>query len=468
VLTGPLIAYESLPPAARSHARPVAVRPAGRLVDPLDRRILALAVPALAALLVEPLYNLTDSAIVGHLGRTPLGGLAVAGAFLNIVGWTSAFVEMATVSLVAFRRGAGDDAGAGRAVGAAYVVSLALGVAAALVVGLIAPFAVGALGAHGLVAHDAVTYLRISAVGLVPLLVSLAGNGHLVGLADTRRPFVIALAANVVNVVLEVLLVYVAHAGIAGSAWGTVAAQFVSAALFVIASRRAKVRPSRPVGADLRRLARDGGRLTVRTAALGFALLASTAIAARLGTAQLAGHQIALQVWLLLALTLDALAVPAQVYVGDALGRDDLPHAVEVGRRVLRMGVVGGVAVGALTVAFAWLLPAVFSNDAGVQRQATLALVVCGTLQPAAALAFVLDGLVLGASGYRALQWTMVGALGAFAPLAVLTLARHSTGLAGVWLAIACWLVFRAVALGWWWRRRTHRPPAVAPSATAA
>jgi putative MATE family efflux protein len=444
------------------------VGPAGKLLDPLDRRILALAVPALAALLVEPLYNLTDSAIVGHLGRAPLGGLAVAAALLNIVGWTSAFVEMATVSLVAFRRGAGDDAGAGRAIGAAYLVSAVLGVVAALLVGLLAPVVAGAFGAHGVVARDAVVYLRISAIGMVPLLVSLAGNGHLVGLADTKRPFLVALVANAVNVVLEVVLVYGAHAGIAGSAWGTVAAQFVSAALFLRAARKAEVGPARPGTVDLRRLAGDGLPLTVRTAALGLALLASTAIAARLGTAQLAGHQIALQVWLFLSLTLDALAVPAQVYVGDALGRDDLPHAAQVGRRVLRMGLVGGVAAGALTMASAWALPAVFSGDGGVRRQATLALLICGAQQPAAALAFVLDGLVLGAAGYRALQWTMLGALAAFAPLAAVTLAHHAIGLAGVWLAIACWLVFRVASLGRWWRDRAHRLPAPALAATRA
>lgn len=429
-----------------------------RPLDALDRRILALAAPALAALLVEPLYNLTDSAIVGHLGRTPLGGLAVAAALLNIVGWTSAFVETVTVSLVSFRRGAGDYAGASRVVGAAYVMSAGIGLAAAAAVALFAPFAATVFGAHGQVAHAAVTYLRIAAVGLVPLLLSLAGNGHLVGLADTRRPFLIALAANAVNVVLEVVLVYVVHAGIAGSAWGTVAAQFVSAGLYLLASRRAALTPARPSRDEVVRLGRDGARLTVRTVALGLALLASTAIAARLGTAQLAGHQIALQVWLLLALTLDALAVPAQVYVGEALGGDDPGHAVEVGRRVLRMGLAGGLAVGALTVSTAWVLPAVFSGDAGVHRQATMALIVCGLVQPAAALAFVLDGLVLGASGYRVLQWTMIGALAAFAPLAGLTLAHHAAGLVALWSGIGCWLAFRAAVLGRWWRRRLHRP----------
>src|SRR3954468_24920597 len=80
---------------------------AGGRLTTLDRRIIALAVPALGALIVEPLYTLTDTAIVGHLGRAQLGGLALATTVLNLIGWTAAFLEMATVSQVAFRRGRG-------------------------------------------------------------------------------------------------------------------------------------------------------------------------------------------------------------------------------------------------------------------------------------------------------------------------------------------------------------------------
>lgn len=436
--------------------------------DALDRRILALALPALGALLVEPIYNLTDSAIIGHLGARPLAALALAGGALAIIGWTAGFLEMATVSMVAYRRGAGDDDGASRAVGAAYLVSLALGVVVAGALALLAPVIVAALGGRGVVASEAVTYLRISAIGLVPLLVSLAGNGHLVGLKDTRTPLYLALAANVANVALEVVLVYVAHLGIAGSAWGTVVAQLLSAVLFLAASRRAAVAPARPRIGELKRLALDGVRLTIRTVALGFALLAATAIAARIGTTVLAGHQIALQIWTLLSLSLDALAAPAQVYVGEALGQGDIDGAREVGRRTLRLGLVAGLVAGMLVVAVAWVLPAVFSPDAGVQHEATLALLVCGALEPAAALAFVLDGLLLGASCYRTLQRAMVAALVAFAPFAVATALDHRLGIVGVWLALLCWLTSRAVLLGWRWRSGDWAETAVGAHSTSA
>jgi putative MATE family efflux protein len=433
-----------------------------RRFDPLDRRIIALAVPALGALVIEPLYNLTDSGIVGHLGKIPLGGLAVATAGLNVLGWTAAFLEMATVSVVAFRRSAGDDNGAGRAAGAAYLLSGLVGLGTTALIEIVAPWIAELLGghAHGAVITDAVVYLRIAAIGMPPLFVSLAGNGHLTGLADTRRPLAIALVSNVVNVVLEIVLVYVVHLGIAGSAWGTVAAQCVNAGLFVAVSCRAPVPPRRPRRAEVQQLVGDAVPLTIRTIALGGALLATTAIAARLGTSPLGGHQIAMQVWGMLALTLDSLAVPGQVYVSEALGVADLARARQVGRRVMRMGVFVGVVVGALTIATASVLPKVFSPNESVQHQATLALVVCGLQQPVAAGAFILDGLVLGASEYATMRRAMLLALLAFAPLAGLTLAFHSIGILGIWFAMLCWLGARTLLLGRKWRSLVRAIPA--------
>jgi putative MATE family efflux protein len=423
-------------------------------LSPLDRRIIALAVPALGALIVEPLYTITDTAIVGHLGRAPLGGLALASSVLNLIGWTAAFLEMATTSQVAFRRGRGDADGASEAATAAYLAALALGILVALLVAFAGPPIAHALGGHGAIQHNATTYLHISALGMPFLLLTLAGTGHLTGHEDTRTPLRIVLVANVVNVVLEVVLVYVAHTGVAGSAWGTVIAQVVAATLFVVASRRRITNIRRPARREFTLLVRSGFALVVRTIALGAALTAATAVAAQVGSATLGGHQIALQVWLLLALTLDALAVPAQVYVGSALGAGRVDEAVEIGARCLRLGLIASAAAALVTIALSPAIPFVFSSDGAVRHVATIALILCGVLQPFAALAFVYDGLLLGAGDFATLRRAMLLALLAFAPLAVVTLLHHGLGITGIWLALTCWLAARTFLLGRRWRSR--------------
>ena len=419
----------------------------------LDRRIAALALPALGSIAAEPAYSLADTAIVGHLGRVPLDSLAIATTALTMTAWVAIFLTTATTSAVAGLAAGRATDRAARSAGAAYLVAALGGTAVAVAMIVAAPWIAALLGAHGLVFSGSVGYLRASAAGLPFLYLSFAGSGHLIGLADTRTPLVIAVTANVLNVALEIFLVYGVHLGLLGSAWGTITAQVAAAALYAAASWwRARVRPRRPGRAEITALLRDGHQLSVRTIALGVVPLTTTAIAARLGPVALGGQQIAMRVWYLLALLPDALAVPAQVYVSSCLGTGDQAGAHRVGRRSLRLGLVAGIGLGVVTAALAFWVPALFTSDEAVQQAAVVALLVAALTQPMAALAFVLDGLILGLSDYVAMRRAMILAIVAYVPMAALVLRFHGLGLPGIWVALGLWLAARAVLLDRRWR----------------
>jgi Na+-driven multidrug efflux pump len=198
----------------------------------------------------------------------------------------------------------------------------------------------------------------------------------------------------------------------------------------------------------------------VRTIALGVVPLTTTAIAARLGPVALGGQQIAMRVWYLLALLLDALAVPAQVYVSSSLGAGDPDGAHRVGRRCLRLGLIAGIGLGVVTAGLAFWVPALFTADTAVRHAATVALLVAALTQPMAALAFVLDGLILGLSDYVAMRRAMILAIAAYVPVAALVLVFHSLGLAGIWVALGLWLAARAALLGRRWQAQFGLPAA--------
>jgi putative MATE family efflux protein len=420
----------------------------------LDRRIAKLAIPALGSIAAEPLYNLADTAIVGHLGRSPLDALAIAASVLSVVAWLAIFLSTATTTEVAKNTASGAHQAAARAVGAAYAVAAGWGAVTAVLLVLLAPYATWLLGARGGVGGigpAATEYVRISALGLPFLYLSFAGNGHLTGQQDTRTPLRIAVGANVINVALEALLVFGLHTGLAGSAWGTVTAQVVAAAAYARASRRSVLTPAAPTRADLRALLRDGHRLSVRTIALGVVPLAVTAVAARLGPVPLAGQQVAYRIWYLLSLSLDALAVPAQVYVSAALGTGDRAAARVAARRTLVLGLAAGVALAVVTAALAFCAPQAFTADPAVRHDAVIALLCAALTQPLAALAFVYDGVILGLGDYTAMRRAMVVAIFAFAPLALLVLRFHWLGLPAVWGALGCWMAARSVLLGRRW-----------------
>ncbi len=442
------------PGAGRRGAASNGVRPRREL----DRRIAALALPALGSIAAEPAYSLADTAIVGHLGRAQLGALAIATAALTMTAWVAIFLTTATTSAVAGLAAGRATDRAARSAGAAYLVAAAGGAVVAVAVVVVAPWVAALLGARQDVLSGSVGYLRASAAGIPFLYLSYAGNGHLVGLADARTPLRIAVIANVLNAALEVFLVYGVHLGLLGSAWGTVTAQVAAAALYGAASRRAEVRPRRPGRAEVTALLRDGHRLSVRTIALGVVPLTTTAIAARLGPVALGGQQVAMRVWYLLALLLDALAVPAQVYVSSSVGAADVDAAHRVGRRTLRLGLIAGVGLGVVTAALAFWVPALFSSDTAVRHAAAVALLFAALTQPMAALAFVLDGLILGLSDYVAMRRAMILAIAAYVPVAALVLRFHRLGLPGVWVALGLWLGARAVLLGRRWHAQFSQP----------
>jgi Na+-driven multidrug efflux pump len=197
--------------------------------------------------------------------------------------------------------------------------------------------------------------------------------------------------------------------------------------------------------AEARRLLAIGRHLVVRTAALLGALALATAAAGRVGTAALGGHQIAQQTFVLLALVVDALAVAAQALIGTAAGAGDQAAADEDTGRLLRLGVVVGVGLSVVVVAGAPVLPHVFSSDARVIHQATIALVALGVMQVPGAITFVLDGVLMGRSDFAFVKWVTLGALVAYAPVAGAVFVRPDLGIGVVWGGLVVWMVVRAV-----------------------
>ena len=421
-----------------------------RLRSPYDREILRLAVPALGALIAEPLYVLADTAIVGHLGTRQLAGLAVAGIVLTAAFAIFNFLAYSTTGAVARRLGAGHRAEATSIGVDAGWLALGLGVGLMVLGLLLAPRLVDAMGASAGARPFAITYLRISAIGAPLYLLSLAGAGFLRGMQDTRTTLVIAVGANVVNLALEVVLVYGLHTGIAGSAWGTVIAQLCAALAYLGIVRRFARETGAPLTPDpagVKTVAVIGGPLIVRTGSLLAVSLTVTALAARIDDVAVSAHQIAFQVNLLLALMLDAIAIAAQAMVGRYLGAREPDVARAASNRMIELGVLAGVAIGLVVAATAPWFPDLFTNDPSVTHLAAQVLVIVAVMQPLAAVVFVLDGVLIGAGDQRYLAIAMlVASFGVFAPIAAVV-ALSGGGLLALWGAIAAWIVARAVGM---------------------
>jgi putative MATE family efflux protein len=414
-----------------------------RLRSPHDREILRLAAPAFGALAAGPLYMLVDTAIVGHLGTRQLAALALAGAIVSAITQLSDFLSYTTTAQVARLRGAGREREAGGMAAQALWLSLGTGVAIAGVLAVLAgPLADGLNGSAADVAALTARYVALSAIGLPGMLVALAGEGFLRGVSDLSTPLRILVACNVANVALELVLVYGLGLGLDGSALGTVAAQLAMGALFARHMLRAPADDRRPSLARIRPLVRMGAHLTVRSAALLGAFLLGSALAARIGTASLGAHQIAFELYVFLALVLDAIAIAGQIIVARLLGSGDGLGAREAAQRMIGWAVVAGVVFGVVLLAGTDLIPRAFSSDPRVWAQAASAWPLFAAMQPVAAAVFALDGILIGAGDPRYLAGAMIVSLGVFVPAAL-----AAGTLAGLWAALDLLMLARLATL---------------------
>ena len=430
--------------------------------SPYDREIVRIGLPALGALAADPLVSLVDTAFIGRLGAVALASVAIASAIFAAVFAVFNFLEYAVTPLVARSIGAGDRAEAGRFTVTALGVSVVGGVVAAAGLIIFSDPLLRAFGAGTEVVESAGTYLRIRALGVPALLVILVGHGAFRGYQDTRTPLIVTLGLNAVNLILDPILIFGFGWGIAGAAWATVVAQWCGGLWFAVLffwTRRSDMAIGfgRLQRSALGSLAGAARSLVLRNASLLAALTISTVVAARIGTPSVAAHQIALQLWLFMALVIDAFAIAGQAIVGKELGAGRRDTARVVSNRLLALGLFFGVLLALGLAAISPWLGSWFTADAAVVVAFASILPILIVMQPINGLVFVWDGIAIGAAAFSVLAWSTllasvvtVGVLLAVIPMGL--------GLVGVWTAIVVLMLVRAMTLWWWYGFRFASP----------
>jgi putative MATE family efflux protein len=437
-----------------------AVLPARAHAVPGAREVVALAVPALGALAAQPLYVLGDTAIVGHLGSVPLAGLAIAGSLLSGIVGLCMFLEYGTTAKGARLFGAGRrDEALDVGVQATWL-AFAIGLAVVAALELLAEpgLRLVAGSGDGASLEQAVAWFRIAALGAPFMLVIAAAQGWLRAFQDTRTGLLVLVASNLASVAFSIALIHGAGLGIEGSAVANVASQVGAAAVFMLllVRRAPSLAPSWGRMLPQLRAARDLG---LRSLAFTAAFLVAAGVAARMGDAQIAAHQIGFQLWIFVALVLDSIAIAAQALIGRLLGAGAVEAAATLARRLLAAGLVFGIAVGALFLAGAGLVPRLFTSDPAVRDQAAVLWPWLVGMMPVAGALFALDGVFFGAGDLAFLRrMTLIASLGVFLPMLVAAHLRD-LGLGGVWAGIAAFIGVRMLLAGLRWRSRRWLVP---------
>jgi MATE family multidrug resistance protein len=408
------------------------------------RELTAIAVPVVIVQVGMMLLGVVDTLIVGHVSSTALAAVAIG----NIYFWNAIVVAMGSLMvldpLVSQAFGAGDNVSITRSIQRGLVLSVALGVITMFVM-LPAGPVLRAFKQPAEVIPGAESYIRISALGTIPLLAFTALRQTLQALHRNGAIVTTVIAANVINAVLNWVLVF-GHLGspamgVAGSALATAISRvFMLVFLFALAWRelRPHLRALDPASLQWSPM----WRMLWLGLPIGFqqfleysAFAAVGLLMGTFGKNQVASHQIALNLAALTFMVPLGVSAAAAVRVGHAVGAGDIARSRHAARIAYLLGGGFMMTTALLFLTLPRQLASLYGNDAAV-------IAIAASLIPVAGVFQVVDGLqAVGAGVLRGLGDARV-------PLIAML-----TGYWAIGVPVSVWLGFKTAMgpVGLWW-----------------
>lgn len=424
------------------------------------RALLALALPVIVVQVGLMAMGVADTIMVGHVSPVALAAVAVGNVYYFATAIFGMGTLMALDPVVAQAMGAGDREAAARGIQRGILLGLLLCLPATLLLWP-APAVLAWLRQPAEVVPLAGAYARLSIPGTLGLFAFTVLRQSLQAMHRVRPIVITTVAANLLNILLNWMLIY-GHLGfppmgVVGSAWATMISRLAMALLLLALAwplLREFIRPFRPAALQPRALV----RLFLLGAPIGaqhqleygvFALVGL--LMGILGTAQLAAHQIALNLASLTFMVPLGLSAAAAVVVGHAVGRRDRTAAIEASRAALWVA-AGFMGLTATTfLAVPGLLARAYSSAPEVLRVAVVLIPLAGVFQVFDGIQVTSIGLLRGLGDTRTPMIT--GVLGFWLlglPVSLFLCFRLGLGPAGLWwglvlglVAVACFLVLR-------------------------
>ncbi|MHB8927588.1 MAG: MATE family efflux transporter [Bacillota bacterium] len=374
----------------------------------LRAQIVKLAGPAIVEQFLVTLVQMIDMIMVSHLGAaaTAAVGLTNQPIFLALAAFMA--LNVGTTAIVARSIGAGDVEQAHKAARQTLVITVIMGLGMAVAGYLSAPWVILAMRAGPDVLPLGVTFMRFIALSMIFSTFSMSLSAVLRGAGDTRTPMMVNVAANLVVIILDFLLIYgnlgAPRLGIAGAGVATLVARFIAAVLVsraVFGGRLGiKLSLRDRYGFDrvmIGRILRIGLWAAAEQFIMRAGMILFVTVVAGLGTATYAAHQIAINIVGLSFMPGMGFAIAATTVVGQSLGqkRPDWAEKGAYETRLLGMGVA--TFMGVVFFFGAPLLMRMYTSDMEVVRQGVIALRIIALIQPAQSTAFILAGGLRGA-----------------------------------------------------------------------
>ena len=384
----------------------------------MNREIFRIAVPNIISNITVPLMGIFSTAIAGHCGDSAatIGALAIGVSIFNFIYWNCSFIRMGTSGITAQAFGAKDFTTTTAMLVRAVGISAILGVLMLILQYPLGEFSLWMMNGNQMVSDY--FYARIWAVPAGIMLFGL--NGWFTGMQNAVIPMVTSITINVLHVLLSLWFVFGFDLGIVGIAYASVVAQWsgmiLSVALLVIFFRD-KLHPIKMSQVldmtALREFFAVNGDIIIRTFCIVAVYTFFTAASARMESdIVLAVNTMLLQMFTLFSYMNDGFAYAAEALTGRFVGAKDEASLRLCIRRCVVWAI--GTAVVCIAIYVGWWQD-IISMFVGDKSQLADLLAVAGeyigwviAIPIAAALPFLMDGIMVGATLTRILRNSML------------------------------------------------------------
>lgn len=424
-----------------------------------------LAIPAIISGIAEPLLSITDTAIVGNINLNPTEALAavgIAGSFISALIWILAQTRSAISAIV------GKYLGAKKLDEIATLPAqiIAINLSLSIVIYIVTLFFVDQIfqmyNAEGLILNYAVDYYKIRAIGFPLTLFVFSAFGVFRGLQNTYWPMIISITGAVLNVVLDIVLVYgiegiIAPMNVEGAAWASVIAQAVMAifALILLFKKTPfSYKLKFPFNKEIKNLLSISFNLIIRAVALNIALYLANSYATKYGNNYIAAQTIAFQIWLFFAFFIDGYASVGSIVSGKLLGEKNYPKLWELSGRLSKYSIIVALILAVVCAIFYTQIGTLFSKEQEVLEAFYDIFWIVLLMQPINAVAFVFDGIFKGlAEAVTLRNLLLVATFFGFIPTLLIG-DYFSLRLYAIWMAFTVWMLLRSGILVVKFRRK--------------
>lgn len=412
------------------------------------KNIWRIALPSIVSNLSLPLLGMADSAIVGHMGDAAcIGAVAVGGVTFSMIYWIFGFLRMGTGGLTAQAHGAGDIDESHRILFRSLALGLAISVGILVFRSPLRHLAFQLLGVSGEVESQAFVYYEILVWGAPAVMALYSFYGWFLGRQNAKFPMWIAIVQNILNVLLSLFLVCVAGFRVDGVAWGTLLSQYVGLSIALVLwyrnYRTGWVSCWRELAdaRELYRFFRINRDVFLRTLCLVAVSVSFTSLGTTQGEVVLASNALLMHFFVFFSYFMDGFAFAGEAIGGKFYGAGDGLSFRRLTRHLL---CCGGIAALLFTFVYATggpLLLSLFTDVSEVRTVSAAYLPYVVFLPLAGFMAFLFDGIYLGATSTKVMFWTMLASVSVYFLLLYFGMKTYGNHM--LWLAFLTYLALR-------------------------